>query len=85
MVGTDDPEVKKIFNSHITRGNPLFKICFVLNQDPDQALMLTSMNKCDTINSIESLNLNGIQEIQSKYEAAQRLKTRFVIDDLGTR
>ena len=54
--------------------------------NPDlPALMLTSMNKCDTINSIESLNLNGIQEIQSKYRDAERLKTRYIIEDLGTR
>ena len=32
-----------------------------------KALVLTSVDKCDTIESIDSLELNGIQDIRSKF------------------
>ena len=51
----------------------------------DQALMLTSVNKCDTIDSIEALNLNNIQKIKSKYIASKNERPFSKIKDLGRR
>ena len=39
----------------------------ILKMNSYKALVLTSVDKCDTIESIESLKLNGIQDIRSKF------------------
>ena len=60
-------------------------IVFYQIRNLDQALMLTSVNKCDTIDSIETLNLNNIQKIKSKYQASKNKRPFSKIKDLGRR